>query len=441
MQRLARHGIAQRLAFLCRPVLHQIPCGIERGLVVEQAHEQRRQRAEPAPGAGIAAAHFEIFLEAHLGEDGGEMVRPVLHHGALARQLRQLARHELAEAFAGGVDEPAVANDEVHRHVERIVDIALETEALLEGEGQHAGAGLVGVAPHLRAEGEISVRLALQEGRVGEQRRRHRLQRQRHAQLLHHVGFRGEIEIDLHRAGPEHHVAAIAAHLVHVGRHDAVAALGHDRRFGPCPDRRGAEAEESDAQPVAHLAHLGQVLVNLFAGLVHGAERRAREFELPARLQRDVAQALGIGERDDVGALVDALPAEAVAQALEQRPDRAFAVIGNGPQRVGQEGELLVLRPDAPGRARLVAVLEIGHELGLAVDRHAGQRSIGRRTTQGKLPGCFGRTDVGGRIGTGKTKICGASITIRDVRRRDCPSRPAWPAPRSGPRRRRYRPA
>ena len=34
----------------------------------------------------------------------------------------------------------ALAHDEIHRHVERPVDVALEAEAVLEGEGQHAGA-------------------------------------------------------------------------------------------------------------------------------------------------------------------------------------------------------------------------------------------------------------------------------------------------------------
>ena len=37
-----------------------------------------------------------------------------------------------------------------------------------------------------------------------------RLQRQRDAQLLHHVGFGGEVEVRLHRAGAVHHVEAVA---------------------------------------------------------------------------------------------------------------------------------------------------------------------------------------------------------------------------------------
>jgi hypothetical protein len=51
----------------------------------------------------------------------------------------------------------------------------------------------------------VAVGLALEEGRIGEQRGRHRLQRQRDAELLDHVGLGREIEVHLHRAGPVHH--------------------------------------------------------------------------------------------------------------------------------------------------------------------------------------------------------------------------------------------
>ena len=109
------------------------------------------------------------------------------------------------------------ALDEIHRHVERVVDIALEAHAGLERERQHAGAVVVGVAPDFRAERQEAVRLAFGERRIGEQRGRDRLQRERDAQLLHHVGFGGEVEIGLHRAGAVHHVEAERADLRHVG--------------------------------------------------------------------------------------------------------------------------------------------------------------------------------------------------------------------------------
>jgi hypothetical protein len=56
---------------------------------------------------------------------------------------------EVAEAAAAGVDVAAVAVDEVHRHVEHVVDIALEAEAVLEHEVEHAGAVGIGVGPDM----------------------------------------------------------------------------------------------------------------------------------------------------------------------------------------------------------------------------------------------------------------------------------------------------
>ena len=85
----------------------------------------------------------------------------------------------------------------------------------------------VGVEPDVRAEAQIARGLAVDEGRIGEQRRDDRLQRQRDAQLLDHVGFVGEVEIGLHGARAVHHRGAERADLFHVGRHDAVARLRH----------------------------------------------------------------------------------------------------------------------------------------------------------------------------------------------------------------------
>ena len=117
------------------------------------------------------------------------MVGPVGEPRLLARQLRQLAVEEVAEALAGDVDVLAVAVDEVHRHIEHVVAVALVAEAVLEHERQHAGAVGVGVVPDVAAEALVAVGLAFGERRIGEQRGRDRLQRQADAELLHHVGF------------------------------------------------------------------------------------------------------------------------------------------------------------------------------------------------------------------------------------------------------------
>ena len=63
---------------------------------------------------------------------------------------------------------------------------------------------------------EVAVGLAFGERRIGEQRGGERLQREADAELLHHVGFGRIIEIDLDRAGPQHHVEAEAADPRHV---------------------------------------------------------------------------------------------------------------------------------------------------------------------------------------------------------------------------------
>ena len=67
----------------------------------------------------------------------------------------------------------------------------------------------------------------------------------------------------------------------------------------------------------------------LGAGLMHGLERRAGQFELAAGLQRDRAAAGHVIEPDDVAVLDDRLPAEQVLHALEQRADAARALIGH----------------------------------------------------------------------------------------------------------------
>ena len=68
------------------------------------------------------------------------MVGPVADQRQFAGQGRQPAGEKIAERLAAGVDVGAVPVNEVHRHIEHIVDIALEPEAILEDEGQDAGA-------------------------------------------------------------------------------------------------------------------------------------------------------------------------------------------------------------------------------------------------------------------------------------------------------------
>ena len=117
------------------------------------------------------------------------MIVPVGDVRFFAGQRGQLALQEVAEALPRSIDIFAVAEDEIHRHVEHIVDITFIAEAVLEHEGQHAGARGVGVGPDMAAVRHEAVGLAFGEGRASEECRRERLQGQRHAEFLHHVGF------------------------------------------------------------------------------------------------------------------------------------------------------------------------------------------------------------------------------------------------------------
>ena len=203
------------------------------------------------------------------------------------------------------------------------------------------------------------------EGRAGEDRGRDRLQRQRHAELLDHVGLVGEVEVHLDGAGAVHHVEAALADHRHVARHHLVALLGHARRLVERPVGREADAQEADAQGPAGGQHLVEMLVRLGADLVHGLERRAGELELAAGLERHGAAGLALGplQRDDVLALQDRLPAEAGDQPLHQGAHAARALVGNGAQRVGVEQELLVLGADAPALRGLGAGRDPGDEV------------------------------------------------------------------------------
>ncbi len=130
----------------------------------------------------------------------------------------------------------------------------------------------------------MAVGLALKEGRIGEKRRRHRLQRQGHAHLLDHVRLGREVEVHLHRAGPVHHGFAHGADPVHVVGHQLVAPLGHHRHLLVRPDRRGAQTNETDTDLIRDRLHVLEMFVHLVAGLVDCLKRCARQLQLTAGL-------------------------------------------------------------------------------------------------------------------------------------------------------------
>ena len=97
-------------------------------------------------------------------------------------------------------------------------------------------------------------------------------------------------------------------------------------------------------------------------GLVHGLDRRAGQFELPAGLQRNRAAAGDVVKPDDVAALHDRLPAEQKLHAFEQRADAARAFVWHGLMALQRERGLLVLGADAEFGRRLRARFEPRHE-------------------------------------------------------------------------------
>jgi hypothetical protein len=170
-------------------VLDQIPGGVERLVIVEQADPQSGQSADAAPAAAVRSAHFEEALEPDFWKGSREMIDPVAQPRLLARQLRQRALEERGKTLAGDVDVLSVAVDEVHWDIESVVAVALVAEPVFEHERQHAGAVRVGVLPDVAAETLVAVRSTFRERRVGEEGRGNRLQRETDPKLLHHVGF------------------------------------------------------------------------------------------------------------------------------------------------------------------------------------------------------------------------------------------------------------
>jgi hypothetical protein len=179
--------------------------------------------------------------------------------------------------------------------------------------------------------------------------------------------------------------------LRHVGGHDLVAALGHDRRFRARPFRAHADAEKADAERLGDFAQLREMRMHFAAGLVHRFKLRAGQFELAAGLQRNRAAAGHVGKADDVAALHDRLPAEQMAHAFEERADAALALIGNGRVALEREGQLFVLGADAELRRRLHAGRHPGDEFVPRLERCevdlVASHSCGRSGGQGGVAG------------------------------------------------------
>ena len=135
-----------------------------------------------------------------------------------------------------------------------------------------------------------------------------------------------------------------------------------------------AGAEEADAQVFGDQLDLAQVVVHFDAGFVQRRQRRARQFDLAPRLQRD--RLARPGQRDDVAVLENLPPAEALRQTFEYRPHPGLALVRQRRQRLQIVAELFVFGADAPVRRELLSGFEEGDEVRRAlygrgrVDKH-----------------------------------------------------------------------
>ena len=161
----------------------------------------------------------------------------------------------------------------------------------------------------------------------------------------------------------------------HVAEHDLVTALGHDRQVGPRLVRPHAEPEEAEAEPVADRLDLFEVPAAFGAALVEVLERRARQLELAGGLQAD--RAVDAGQRDDLAALFDRLPAE-LGQAQQEVADAARLFPGRRAMVADAIDELLMLGADPPVLARLLAAGEHGQQIVAVFDQRA-RRKVGTR--------------------------------------------------------------
>ena len=171
----ARHIVQHCLALGLGPVGDQIARRIERRAIIQQPQPERRQCAEPPPGSAIGAAHLEKRLEPDFGKRGRQMVGPVADKRQFSGKCGEAAGEKIAKRLPARVDIGAVAVDEIHRHIEHVVDIALEAEPVLENKRQGAAAVGIGVRPDKAAIAVEFGRLPLDKGRIGEQRHRDRL--------------------------------------------------------------------------------------------------------------------------------------------------------------------------------------------------------------------------------------------------------------------------
>jgi hypothetical protein len=168
--------------------------------------------------------------------------------------------------------------------------------------------------------------LPVDEGRIGEKRGRHRLQRSATRSFLHHVGLGREIEVHLHGAGPVHHGFPERADPVHVVGHQPVAPLGHHRHLVMRPDRGGAQPDEAhaDRSATSRTSRRCSFTSSQVWWIVSSGAPDSSSCPPGSRL----TFAPSFSSPMMLSPSKIGLPAETVAQAFQHRPDRALALVG-----------------------------------------------------------------------------------------------------------------
>jgi hypothetical protein len=225
---------------------------VEGARVVEQALPEGLQGEGHFGIARVGTPQLDVLLEARVGEERGEVFRPVAEGGA---QVVRAARGEVAEGQARHVVVIEVAaSGEEHRDVERVGDERLRREVVRERGRREARAVGVGVEPRGHAGRLVAGRPAFGEGRVGEHRRDDGREAVADREFFSEVFPAIVVEVDLHGAGARHHVPRARAAACEVRAHHLVTPLREPLLLGERAE--GIEAAREEAPPfgVRHLA-------------------------------------------------------------------------------------------------------------------------------------------------------------------------------------------
>src|SRR4029434_9441643 len=267
----------------------------------------------------------------------------------------------LPESHAGHVNVVMIADDEIHGHVQSVLNVVIEGNVRQEGKLEQTGPALVRIRPDMLSEAPIAIELPVANRRVGEHGNDNRCQPHAGAKLRHGVFFVVVIDIRLHRGGLFHHALAESAHLGHIRTHDAITLLRYPFDLFQPADRLHAQTQENYIQRLRDFQQLANMLVKFSIGTVDAIAWLTAEFYLPAGLQGNLSGAAG--QSDDMPGLFFRLPSEAFVQLPQNELDTPRPEIGNGFARFPVDTDLFILGPDAPTVASFSRVVEKSFQL------------------------------------------------------------------------------